>query len=617
MKRTRSKKIIAVFAVFVMLVLSCSSAFAASASSAPVIYIPDMTEIRYFRNPNSPYDTEREAFSLSSNKMRGNIASILTGLLSASDDPAKGSAQIASVIDDIFVNIKMDEKGNAVDPAIGIIRFERAVSNYTEEYIYSADVKAFVSAASSRITAKEVFFFNYDWRIDVSENAALLKSFIEKVKSATGKKQVSILARGYGGAVANAYAYYNIDHAKESLASFVLLDSLVTGNSLIGDVMSGRLVRSFSEAIEDLGSFFEIGDIYSDLKGEVLGEALARYVGEDPAGIVSTSFANIFGDSNYSKLIATLILRGASLIIQNEGMFTKIGSGYRDILSQADATIYSKGLREYLRNIPGLWAVIPAENYNSAISFLFGKETEIPAELLTKIENGRRVLERTDVTLHALQNAGVNLDVVAGYNRQMLPITASINEQSDGFQATRYSGIGATTVDVDKTLRTEARCKNGNHIHMEPGRTVDAATCYFPENTWFIKNHTHISFSEPTTAAFVAWLVFSDTQRTVWQNENYPQFLQSSLIDDKLSALSNYTDGSVDHLAYGDLDVDGVISPADARLALRYAVGLEDTPSRIMEMIADVDGADGITPADARFILRYAVGLEKRFPVDR
>ncbi len=69
-------------------------------------------------------------------------------------------------------------------------------------------------------------------------------------------------------------------------------------------------------------------------------------------------------------------------------------------------------------------------------------------------------------------------------------------------------------------------------------------------------------------------------------------------------------------VAYGDLDGDGVVTAADARLALRIAVKLE-TADEIKMKAADVDGADGVTAADARLILRFAVKLETAFPASR
>lgn len=62
----------------------------------------------------------------------------------------------------------------------------------------------------------------------------------------------------------------------------------------------------------------------------------------------------------------------------------------------------------------------------------------------------------------------------------------------------------------------------------------------------------------------------------------------------------------------GDIDEDGKVTSADARLALRAAVGLEDISSGSGAFTAaDADKDGKITSADARLILRAAVGLEQ------
>ena len=61
----------------------------------------------------------------------------------------------------------------------------------------------------------------------------------------------------------------------------------------------------------------------------------------------------------------------------------------------------------------------------------------------------------------------------------------------------------------------------------------------------------------------------------------------------------------------GDIDSSGVVDAADARLALRMAVGLETyIPGGPRFKAADVDGDGKLTASDARIILRAAVGLE-------
>ena len=64
----------------------------------------------------------------------------------------------------------------------------------------------------------------------------------------------------------------------------------------------------------------------------------------------------------------------------------------------------------------------------------------------------------------------------------------------------------------------------------------------------------------------------------------------------------------------GDVDGDGVIKPADARLALRASVKLENiAESSAAFYAADVDADGKITPDDARTILRLAVKLDQLF----
>ena len=61
----------------------------------------------------------------------------------------------------------------------------------------------------------------------------------------------------------------------------------------------------------------------------------------------------------------------------------------------------------------------------------------------------------------------------------------------------------------------------------------------------------------------------------------------------------------------GDIDDDGLITPADARMVLRCAVKLEELTAYQIA-IGDIDMDGEITTADARLVLRLAVGL----PID-
>ena len=69
------------------------------------------------------------------------------------------------------------------------------------------------------------------------------------------------------------------------------------------------------------------------------------------------------------------------------------------------------------------------------------------------------------------------------------------------------------------------------------------------------------------------------------------------------------TEAQLRSAGWGDLDYDGDVTAADARLALRAAVGLEDlSPATVAR--ADFAKLGRLTATNARILLRIAVGLD-------
>ena len=610
MKHGFLKKWLALLLAIVMLGCMAAPALAArSSKGTPVIFIPDMTEIVLYQNPDgfvpSPVFNWKE-------NADDYLREILSGLIQAKAKVDEGANKINGVINEIFRSIQCDENGNSRTANVGPIKYYRPVEDNVDEPIYTENIASFVTASQQLISADRIFVYNYDWRLDSYDNAAGLKEYIDNVRANTGCKKVSVVSGGYGGIVANTYLYFHQAHAKKYVASCVFLDSLADGSSIIGDVMSGDLIRTVKDVVEGYdGKIFDLGtDVYDTIKGADVGDALLRYISTDPTGLLSSALESMLGKKDYNNLIVSAILSISLNIIKEEGLFTDVGKGYREILMNADEAIYNGGLREKMRNMPGLWAAVPNDSYQQALYFMYGNDLEIPAKMLAKIERSNKVLKATEQTLQTAMNNGVNVCVVAGYNLQILPITSSLVEQSDGLQATRYAGLGATTGDMKHNLKRTQQCGNGNHNHMEPGRAVDASTCYLPESTWFIKDHQHLNYRADTASAFLVWLVTGTSQRTIWKSNLYPQYLQVNKLSEQLSAYSDPVSDAYDNYMYGDLDVNGHVDTADARIALRYAIKLEKTPSRLMLMIGDVDHSNRIDTADARLILRYAIGLE-------
>ncbi len=622
MKRKILTKLTAVLLVLTVVLAYPVSAAALTVASygAAIVYVPDMNDIPLYERKDDSgmkIGSDTLVFGIKSEKFKDSVSDIIGGLTSAVADSDKGATKIATAINRMFSDIGMNQYGVSKNSKVKPITYESAMAYNINTEAYTANIKALAEKSGGAASAKDIYVFNYDWRLDPVANAGDLREFIDLVTSKPDIERVALISGGTGGNVVNSYLYTYREHAKENLLSCIFLDSTATGNSFVGAVMSGDVVSGKKKVNkdEDDDIFSAVKDVYESITGDDVGNAIARYIEQDPGGIVTSMISRYIGEKNYAELWATIGLVIFSKIMADQNLFRKVGSGYKKIISASSGILYDEALRDNMKYVPGFWALVPEEDYEDAVELMFGSESEMTTELRNKIYAYRDVLAATEDTLMNAQADGINTCVVAGYGMQMLPITGRIDEQSDGFTATRYAGMGVRTGDIDGKISVAQKCTNGNHNHMEPQKCCDAATCYLPDQTWFICNHKNMDYGSETAAKFILWLALSKNQRSVIQNEMYPQYLRKAVIGDKIFAYSTLEDAELNDYYYGDLDVDGSISVADARIALRYAVGLEGEPSRILTKVGDVGGDGKIGVDDARYILRYAVGLDDTFPV--
>lgn len=76
-----------------------------------------------------------------------------------------------------------------------------------------------------------------------------------------------------------------------------------------------------------------------------------------------------------------------------------------------------------------------------------------------------------------------------------------------------------------------------------------------------------------------------------------------------LLSLLVITASAGDAILSGDVDLDGMVTSADARIVLRYSVGLDALTQKGL-IAADTDQNGSVAADDARQTLRYAVGLD-------
>ena len=179
----------------------------------------------------------------------------------------------------------------------------------------------------------------------------------------------------------------------------------------------------------------------------------------------------------------------------------------------------------------------------------------------------------------------------------------------------KTTGVMIYTCSVCKTIKTEMIAATGHKLMKTAAKTatctdagnVEYYTCSVCKKTFSdakgTKEITEVTV-KATGHSFGEWEVTKEA--TVKEEGTETRMCSKCGIEETRSIAKleiTYT--------LGDVDGDGNISAADARLALRRSVGLETYEEGSTAFLAcDVDLDGNVSAADARLILRASVGLE-------
>ncbi len=302
--------------------------------------------------------------------------------------------------------------------------------------------------------------FFYDWRLDPWDVADLFHEHIEKVKETTGADKVAIIAKCLGTNVVLAYvAKYGTDS--------------IYGLGFDGGTVNG--MEPISEAIS--GKF------------RVDGNAINRI-------LIDSAYYGIFDVGSF--VTSTIDFAQKSGLIDGivgmteEHLYAKLVEGVTSALARSTVMTW-----------PGYWAAVTDEDYATAIKYVFGdandeKRTEY-AGLIAKLDNyNEKVRQRIPELLTKVKNDCGRVAFIAKYGSQMIPTCESADLVADQFVSVKRASFGATTSTVYDTLSDEyiaQREAEGKGHYISPDKQIDASTCLFPDNTWFIKGNKHSNWS--------------------------------------------------------------------------------------------------------------------------
>ncbi|MBQ4338771.1 MAG: alpha/beta fold hydrolase [Clostridia bacterium] len=320
-----------------------------------------------------------------------------------------------------------------------------------------------------------MFKFRYDWRRSPIELAAELDKFIDYIREETGHSKVNLIGFSLGSAITLAYLS---EYGHSKISGVVIYSGALNGVRCCGEPFCMRM----------------------------------SYDG--PEGLV-----NYIDGMARNDALTTLLVVLAKL-----GVVDWLGSFVADLCNERGSEAYPL-LHGTFVTSPALWALVPVEYHMEARKAFFAGVEDEYAGLIADIDAYYQIQLRAEEIIDGIIEDGVRFGIISKYGYYTFPLIESNTVMADCVVDTEYSSFGATCAPVGGELTKEqaeitAEC---GHNHVSPDSMINAATCAYPEYTWFIKNNLHSDNCDETDE--IIFLIFySDEQPTVWTNEKYPQF---------------------------------------------------------------------------------------------
>ena len=470
------KKSISLFLVLVMLVSFAVPAFAnrtefvsQSQSEIPIIRISGDGEQLVDGNGNKVFhykdfasllksDDEESEEEEEDNALLESIANILMpflidGLLNDNWDPYYENLQ--KEISELFENSLLDKNGNA-QYGTGLRQSRIDQINHVRH-----NDQAWYTADGKKYYVQDRYYWRYDWRLDPIETAAEFKLFIDDVMASTKINEVGIMATCLGTNIVTAYLALYPEHAKAHVRGIGFDGSVVGGAEMLSEAISGKFnidAAAINRTLIDCG-------------------AIGMF---DIDGFINTTLDML----DKTGVLDAVIGKGKDWI------YYKLVEGVTSAL--ALSTFYTW---------PNYWACVSADDYDTAMEYVFGPEgSEKRKEyegLVAKLDRYNEVVrQRVPEILKTTVANGVHFGVISKYGFQTLPICETNYLVSDQFASVGRSSFGATTGTIYEDLSDEHIASVENPRYISPDKQIDASTCLFPNQTWFIKGSSHSNWSD-------------------------------------------------------------------------------------------------------------------------
>ncbi len=375
----------------------------------------------------------------------------------------------------------LDKLGNSLAPILDEV-FASTCLDYNGEITNGSGIRFEYPSAESLNTESTVNF-RYDWRLDPIVLASQLNDFINYVLENSGSEQVVLDCHSLGGVITTTYLKL---YGNEKIKSVVFNSSAVYGETYTGELLKGEISVD-SEGLKEFIKYCFIGSDYENTLA-IVCEML------QDAGLLDfvIDFAGELLNGIYDEILLSVM--------------------------------------KLFANWPTIWAMVPDEDVEAVKATVFSlyKEKGINySGLEEKINNYNTAIRPFKTETLKNTSKTTNVYVISRYGYSAIPITPGWNALGDGVVDTKFSSFGATTALYGETLNS------AEGVYVSPDETVDASTCLFPEQTWFIRDMKHENMSD-CLDVLMENLMYYDGLATIETFEQYPQFLKYDNENDTL-----------------------------------------------------------------------------------
>ena len=464
-------------------ILFCSVSFSIQAKDEtpafewdghPLIFIQGYSGPKLIRDRG--LETEEQVWTFDPFDVVGNVGLNLFDIIGSVADYAKGDTApfiecFRNLTAEWFDNISMNPDGTS----------KYNISSYPY-YIEEANVKyineekngkylpmtegEFIEDLSRTIPEERIYIFNTDWRRSHLDNCEHLMKFIDEVLEYTGSDKVDLYGMSHGGQLVATYLYY---HGTEGKVDNAVMNSpAIGGTSLVMELLGEDPVAF------DLNELLRFGGVMLHTELDL------RWLGN----ILPAEFLNSLLKTAFNEVLLPYVIRFGS------------------IWDLMDTETYVKLRDVYLD---------PVENAK-----IIEKADKMHFECMPNMSEG----------LKKAQAAGVNIGILANYGSHI----GTGKEVDSDFIIDTVNTSGATPATFSERFpegykQLNTTCTDPTHNHVSPTRTLDASTCYLPENTWFNYEQYHTqTWWDTYTRALLLELVLTDNIKDVHSDPRFPQF---------------------------------------------------------------------------------------------